>query len=238
MKSKLVFVFGVSQGLGCSIVEHYLSLNVPVIGVGRRNTIIHPYYRFFSRDLSLPHDWEIIFADLEKDIDEVVFIYNAGSLGEVEFIHSTDSHPSSLFQLNYFSWIDIVRWALNNFGVSVHKSFVSISSGAGRRGVPGWAQYGSSKAAMDNFMLTLFEELKLMGGTNKVYSLSPGVMNTEMQTKIRNFSVDSFPFVNDYRAFFNRGKLRATNTIAQTLIDYLSLPMQANVLIGVQDLGL
>lgn len=238
MKSKLVFVFGVSQGLGCSIVEHYLSLNTPVIGVGRRNTIVNPYYRFISKDLSLPHDWEVIFADLEKDVDEVVFIYNAGSLGEVEFIHSTESHPSSVFQLNFFTWIDIVRWALNNFGVSVHKSFVSISSGAGRRGIPGWAQYGSSKAAMDNFMLTLFEELKLIGGTNKVYSLSPGVMNTQMQNQIRNFSSESFPSVEDYRGYFHSGKLRATHTIAQTLIDYLSLPMQDNVLIGVQDLGL
>ena len=238
MKSKLVVVFGVSQGLGRSLVENYLSLNVNVIGVGRRNSIIHNCYTFLERDLSLAHDWSELIELIPDGVEEIELIYNAGSLGEVRLIEDVTTNPQALFQLNVISWMEIVGAFLKSLSKDVLMHFVSISSGAGRRGIPGWSQYGSTKAAMDNFMLTLKEELLLKDSLSKVYSLSPGVMDTGMQEIIRGLSDKDFPQVQNYIRFNTEGSLRPVTTIAQALIHYLNLPVQQTVLIGVQDLSL
>lgn len=235
MKPDVAIIFGVSSGLGYSLVESYLSLNVRVIGVGRRNTIIHPNYQFVEKDLSVEQDWSSFFIDLAVKQSHIQFIYNAGTLGEVNPIVGVKSSPKAVFQLNVFSWMDIVHHSLNYFPDHSIISFAAISSGAGRRGISCWSQYGGSKAALDNFMLCLKTEISTDISPVSVVSFSPGVMNTDMQKNIRNLPKSNFKDVAQYQRLYEEGKLRDTSVVAQCFISYLSGPISENVLIGVQD---
>ncbi len=231
----MVVIFGVSRGLGYSLVNSYLSLNVNVIGVGRRNTIIHPFYRFLRKDLSQTNSWDELLDMLPKEIDDLTLIYNAGDLGEVGPIQSIRFNNQKLFQLNFFSWVEVVQVLLNERDRFLNVNFVSISSGAGRRGVAGWSQYGASKAALDNFMLCLKEEVSSSHCSANVFSISPGVMDTNMQREIRSFSPSDFPSVLKYIDLKANGMLVSTEEISAQIISFITAPTTDNVLVGVQD---
>ncbi len=230
-----VVVFGVSQGLGFSIVNQYLSLNCKVVGVGRRNTIVNADYFFLKKDLSVQNDFTDLWKNVDFNASEIVFIYNAGNLGDVNLISEIGSDPIALFQLNLFSWMQLVKEALS-FSYTGKMTFVAISSGAGRRGIPGWAQYGASKAALDNFMLVLKEEMLAGGMKHRSFSLSPGVMDTQMQKDIRGFTDKEFPHVTFYKKLAQDSKLQNTDCVAKALSDFLSVERESKVLIGMQDL--
>ena len=70
---------------------------------------------------------------------------------------------------------------------------LNISSGLGRRPMAGCAPYGAVKAGLDNFSrIVALDEANAVNGA-KVVALAPGVIDTDMQTEMRNADAANFP---------------------------------------------
>lgn len=86
-----------------------------------------------------------------------------------------------------------------------------VSSGAAHGAPPvGWGVYGITKAAFYQSFKVLSREFEHLGGKVVVGSFKPGVVDTSMQSVIRNASVESMPVVGNFQAM--KEKMRGTVT--------------------------
>jgi NAD(P)-dependent dehydrogenase (short-subunit alcohol dehydrogenase family) len=96
---------------------------------------------------------------------------------------------------------------------------VNVSSGAARSPIEGWAAYCASKAAVD--MLTAVVALEGRPDGLRAYSLSPGLIDTDMQALIRSTSVETFPSVERFHRAHQQGSFNSPDWVAQYLLSLL-----------------
>jgi benzil reductase ((S)-benzoin forming) len=219
---KQVFITGVSSGLGKSLVENFLSKGYEVIGIGRSHTFNHPNFYFYSCDLSETNFLDQFDVEIQEN-SEITLINNAGQIGDIKRVSDQSANFSNeLFAVNVLAPIELIR----RFSQLCQEknsvlSIVNISSGAGRRAIPSWANYCASKAALDMFSECYqLEELE-KGSKNKIFSLAPGVIDTKMQDKIRSSSPADFSSLNNFVELKNSDSLRSANEVALALINAL-----------------
>ncbi len=68
---------------------------------------------------------------------------------------------------------------------------VNIGSGAASSAAPGWSAYAASKAGLDQLTRSLAVDLK--SAAVRVYSLHPGIVETQMQEVLRSATPDRLP---------------------------------------------
>lgn len=87
-----------------------------------------------------------------------------------------------------------------------------VSSGAAHGAPPvGWAAYGISKAAFYQAFKTLDKEFRYLGGSVRVGSFKPGVVDTAMQGTIREAPKESMPVVGNFQNM--KAKVDATEIV-------------------------
>jgi len=96
-------------------------------------------------------------------------------------------------------------------------SLVNISSGAAVSPYRGWAPYCASKAAVE--MLTEVVGLEERGAGLLAYAVSPGVVDTDMQSLIRETPAESFPDVERFRRLHDRGGLATAEWVADCIVE-------------------
>jgi len=80
-------------------------------------------------------------------------------------------------------------------------TLVNISSGAAVQGYAGWGAYCCSKGAVDRLTECAFAEEQADDSSTlcfRAYSIAPGVIDTEMQAKIRSAAKSDFPMVDKF----------------------------------------
>lgn len=113
---------------------------------------------------------------------------------------------------------------------------LNISSGLGRRAMAGVAPYGAVKAGLDNFSrIVALDETSASNGA-KVVALAPGVIDTDMQTEMRNADVTQFPERQRVANLKANGLLATPETAADKVLNYLErADFGAKVLADVHD---
>lgn len=91
---------------------------------------------------------------------------------------------------------------------------VNISSGAATGVYPGWSTYGPSKAAVEHLGRHLAAEEPHL----RVVALSPGVVDTDMQTRIRAADDESFPAIERFRRLHRDGAWNSPEWVADHVI--------------------
>jgi NAD(P)-dependent dehydrogenase (short-subunit alcohol dehydrogenase family) len=186
MTGPLTLVTGASSGIGAEIARQLSSSRRLLLG-GRsaerleavRSSCERPEsHRTWRWDLS---DVPGIAASLEEALaGEVVdaFIHSAGTLELTAFRTMPTERMIGIFNVNYFSAVEIVRLlsraALNQRAL---RNVILISSGASRVGEKGNAIYAASKGALNAFMRSLAIEL---APRVRVNSILPGMVRTPM----------------------------------------------------------
>ena len=101
------------------------------------------------------------------------------------------------------------------------RKVLNISSGNGRRAMASQSIYSATKAGMDHFTrcLALEEALKPHGA--KVCSLAPGVIDTDMQTHLRDSDPAAFPDHSRFVDLKAHGQLSSPEDAAARLLAYL-----------------
>lgn len=213
-----ILITGVSRGLGLALAEAYLKKGHHVTGIGRKSSIIHPKYTFVPCEL---RDLEAV-RNLSFDltgVKELLLINNAGTLGQVRRV-SDQSHSDAeeVFHTNTIAPIILTQKLARLCGDQTVLTVLNISSGAGRRPIASWANYGASKAALDHFSEIFQLEEREKGMKTKVISLAPGIIDTAMQQQIRASEATDFSKKDDFIRFHQEGQLLQAADAAEKII--------------------
>lgn len=104
---------------------------------------------------------------------------------------------------------------------------VNMSSGAGRTAYPGMAMYCATKAAVDR----LSETVQLEQPGMRVLSVSPGLIETDMQVKIRARPESAFPMVGWFREVKRREAFSSPAWVARQILAAVDAPPGAGVVV-------
>jgi benzil reductase ((S)-benzoin forming) len=102
------------------------------------------------------------------------------------------------------------------------RKVLNISSGLGRQAMASQAMYCAAKAGMDHFTrcVALEESIKPNGAA--VCSLAPGVIDTDMQTQLRQADGSAFPDQQTFISLKNKGLLSSPEEAAGRVLAYLA----------------
>ncbi|OKL39294.1 SDR family NAD(P)-dependent oxidoreductase [Pontibacter flavimaris] len=240
----IYIITGASKGIGKALAEELLKdENNRVVGVSRSCSIKHPNYRHQPLDFSdipaVEHNLQKIFLPY-PDAGKLVLINNAGVLGDIGYVG--EGMPNERFQFVFDVNVIVPAMLMNTFlevyqAQQAQKVIVNISSGAGRYPIDGWASYCASKAAIDMLSHTVQLEQDRRGTGVKVYALSPGVVDTQMQGQIRSSDADRFSTVEKFREYKANKELASPEEVAVKIADFLRNSGKYNdVLVSVRDM--
>ena len=227
------YITGTSRGIGKSLAEHLLENPANrVIGISRQNTITHANYQHFSLDLTNAKAVADFKFELHANAKKIYLINNAGSLGFIKPIGKIDADTIiQSYTLNLVAPSILTNSFIAHYQtVDAEKVIVNISSGAGKNPIDGWAVYCASKAGLDMFSRVVDAEQKVRithAAENihkgfKIFSIAPGVVNTNMQEQIRGAELADFSRLQDFISYKKDNKLAEPESVSRKYIKVLS----------------
>ncbi len=221
---QLFIITGTSQGLGLSLAERALKEGFTVISIGRKCPVQNADHTFIQHDLASPDQLKeklntALSKLKEKNFTAIHLINNAAVVTPVGHIES-------------FSWTDISSHMNVNLLMPIYltslfleatkawdcqKVIANLSSGAAVRPIDGWAMYCTSKSGLKMFTDCLSGEKKDV----KTLNFNPGVMDTNMQSTIREQDEGNFSRVSEFRELKEQNRLAPTDKVAMCLIKLL-----------------
>lgn len=197
-RGQVVWVVGASSGIGEGLAEAYHARGAKVIVSGRREAELERVADRLNaidgteakpRVLTLPMD----ATELDKaaevcqkalalhggTVDVVVLsqgISNRGNVADTDL-----SVEQRIFQVNFFSYVALVKKMLPHFRERQQGRFVVVSSVQGFFGLPGRAPYAASKHALHGYFESLRSEVK--HENVHVSILCPGYVRTELSLR-------------------------------------------------------
>lgn len=231
----MIIITGVSSGIGKALALDYLKRGEIVIGIGRTNVISHENYSFMECDLSETENIKKLQFDL-SGCDSLTLINNAGVVGRIERLSEQEiSDVEEVISLNTIAPMLLTQQVLKEFPLDKEFTLINISSGAGKRAIPSWASYCASKAALDIFSQTILEEETELSRNIRVYSVSPGVVDTAMQEKIRSASLPTFSSWQSFIDLKEQNNLYSATDVVVKLKALLKVPYKNQVLHSLRD---
>jgi benzil reductase ((S)-benzoin forming) len=230
-----VFITGVSKGLGEATANIFLENGYLVTGIGRSHAIDHDRFTFISCDLKNRQAVkELSFEAKEK---EIILINNAGVIGAVQrLIDQKISDVEEVMLVNAMVPMMLSQLFLKKFAASQKLTIANISSGAATRPIPSWAAYCSSKAALNVFSETIQLEQIEKGFETRVLAISPGVLDTVMQAKIRAANKNDFSSVEIFHELQKNQELVEPLKAAQKLFKLLISSNNQQVICSLRDI--
>lgn len=226
MVKSLIWISGASGGIGAALAQTVPWDDARTIGISRRapGGIEH-----VQADLAEPEDWKRVEASFTEELadfegDRVVFVQAAGDLGPVGFAGEVDTRAYARSAvLNCAAPLVLGHMFLKAVaGLDAQRHLVLITSGAASSIYPGWASYGASKAAVDQWVRDVGAEQDARGGV-QVAAVAPGTVDTAMQKGLRDSSERDFPNRQKFVDLHAAGKLTPPEDVAEkmwSLLDY------------------
>ncbi len=216
------FITGTSSGIGKALAERALADGHLVTGFSRRHTIEHPNYRHISIDLADLDAYHTIGFECPKNVEKVVLVNNAGTLGHVKAVANLDpDRVDRTYRINVTAPTILSQLFLDHLNsCGAEKVIINISSGAGSYPIKGWSTYCASKAAIDIFT----EVMALDHPDLRAYAIAPGIVDTEMQGEIRRLDKNDFPDVERFVGYKQNDELSSASTVATKLMKVIERP--------------
>jgi benzil reductase ((S)-benzoin forming) len=224
------FITGSSFGIGKDLTEHILQKpQAHVYGFARHQTITHPHYSHQIIDFSNINDLKQFTFPVPSQVpNKLVLINNAGIIGDINFVgHKSTDKIIDTFLVNTVAPGVLINQFIKQFEhlTNVEKIILNISSGAGRHPISSWAEYCASKAAIDMYS-EVFNEEQIYNDSHsiRIFSVAPGIVDTNMQAEIRNSNEQRFPFYNTFVNYHKNKLLTPAHEIAKQLLHILDNP--------------
>ncbi len=233
LSNKVVVITGASRGLGAGIAAematHGLRLGlcaraVPAVPVASQSTQV------LTRSVDVTNETalEQFATEVVKTLGPIdLWINNAGILEPVNPLRKVSSqdfkHHLEVNVLGVFHGSKIfANHVRNRDGSGV---LINISSGAARSPYAGWSAYCAGKAAVDRMSECIDIEEDDSGLI--VYSVAPGIIDTDMQELIRTMTADRFPLVEKFRNLKSEGAFTTADKVANAMLDLAFNPSAA-----------
>lgn len=211
---KVALITGTGSGIGKAFAELLLSKNYIVYGYSRTNYIQHANFIFTAIDLSnLESVKELQFPKCKSE--DILLVNNAATIGEAMPLHlKKDATIINDYNLNIIAPTLLCSKFMNSYA-DTQKLIINIGSGAANNAIASWNTYCPTKSALD--MLTRVIAAEKHEKLN-IYSVHPGVVDTNMQEKIRASDAKLFPLLDKFTAYHNNNELETTTITAQKLL--------------------
>ncbi len=228
MKKSLLILTGHSKGLGKAILRRFLrEKNVQAVAISRTASgLKKPNLKEIQLDLA---DLKSLVARLpeifpNRDFGKILLINNAGRIGEIKPVGKLDPEEiTKAMNLNLLAPMVLTDAFVKAYsGLKGDKLICNISSGAAYKPMPGWGEYCSGKAGLAMFSKVSAADLGENGF--RVFSIAPGIIDTEMQAEIRGADPSDFPALERFQNFKNEGKLLAAEEVAEKIFYLLGNP--------------
>lgn len=224
---KYYYITGTSRGIGKAIAEELLSRkNNIVYGISRNNTVEHPNYQHIVLDLNdLERVKEFTFGD-HPDAEKIVLVNNAGMLGHVTPVGNLYNEKIiSSYNINLISPSILSNQFINQYkDHEGERMIVNTSSGAARHTIPSWSTYCATKAGLEMFARVIEDEQQDVENPVKVYSIAPGVVDTEMQDEVREVDPENFRELDRFVKLKKDGLLADPQNVAGKFADIMEHP--------------
>ena len=213
MSQKILFITGISSGIGFATADFFLKQGCKVVGTFRQAKDAEYFQKTFP-DLFVGYQADMAdFAKLDqipeflkqKGISSVDFLVNNAGValaGPIEY--QNFSELQSMIQINVVAVMKMTQVLLPFLKKAEQGRIVNISSVSGKNGTPFLGGYCASKHAIEGFSETLRRELNLYG--MKVAIVGPGSVNTPIWNKGINVVANAFDateYRNPFRKFIN-----------------------------------
>lgn len=215
----MLVITGTSSGLGAALFSLLKDCDEPIVCIARRfsqeqrmsnATLIAQ--DFVSADSVF---YETIYRTIKESCDNrITFINNAGVVEPIAPVGEILSENFEAAVKINFSVPSLIVNAIMEAVLETGKTLriIDISTGAAVRPLAGWGAYCASKAAVRMFLDCLAEQEPERVA---VVHFDPGVMDTQMQEKIRDAD---FPRRKEFVGFKQNGKLKSPEDVAREII--------------------
>ena len=232
MPQHLTIITGASRGLGLAMAVQRLAEGHRVLALARAQT------QLLSQPRGELISWQVDLADptpVAARLEQWLLALDPGTAVSVTLINNAGvvSAPAPLGNGNAAELSQALRVGLEaplllssaflraTAAWIVPRKMLFISSGLGRRAMAGSASYCAAKAGMDHLSRAVaLEEAGLPNGA-RVVSIAPGIIDTDMQTQLRQADAALFPERERFVAFKNDGLLDSPAQAAAKVLRYL-----------------
>ena len=179
--TKKAIITGASRGLGAALAAQLTAAGWDVLKVSRS---AGECVDLASPDVLAAWVNSGTFGQFLAEATEILLINNAGTVELIGVSGTLDAATvQAAIQLNVTAPILLTDAVLAARPAGTPVRIVHISSGAGRHPITGWAVYCATKAAVDMHAQALASEG--LDGV-KIAAVAPGVVDTDMQSVIRD----------------------------------------------------
>ncbi|MCP3852446.1 MAG: YciK family oxidoreductase [Gammaproteobacteria bacterium] len=197
LKDRVILVTGAGDGIGKVAAKTYAKYGATVILLGKTLEKLEVVYDEIEQDNGLQpaiypmnlesatgKDFEDLQVTLEKEFGHLDgLLHNAALLGSLMPIAQYDmEHWDKVMQVNLNAPYMLTRMCLPLLQKSEQASVIFTSDDVGVTGKAYWGAYGISKAASDNLMQILSDEMETNTSV-RFNSINPGKVATTLRAK-------------------------------------------------------
>jgi len=215
---KVALITGTSSGIGKALAKLLLSENYLVFGYSRTNQIENKNFTFTKIDLSnMEEVQKLRFPNIDVASD-LLLVNNAATIGSILPIHKKKNEEILReYNLNIISPTLLSRKFINNY--ANNKLLINISSGAANKPIPSWSTYCATKSGLDMLTRVIHKEKH---ENLKIFSIHPGVVNTNMQEEIRRSDANFFPIKQQFIDYYNKNELFSVDSVALKIFQIIA----------------
>ncbi len=230
LDQRTAVITGASRGIGAAIAEYAVKVGMRIGVCARSESALAGSDRVVSARLDVVDEdaLEAFAKQVESSFGAIdLWINNAGVLSPIAPIRNVST-------AEFRTHVDI-----NLTGVFIgtriylgHRRrhggggvLINISSGAASNPYAGWGAYCASKAGVER--LTEVVALEERSSGLRAYSVAPGVVDTDMQSLIRDCSPDRFPKVADFVEMKKENRFNSGEYVARQLLALAFDPARA-----------
>jgi benzil reductase ((S)-benzoin forming) len=230
-----IIITGHSKGLGEGITLALLDENHHIHGISRTdNQHLQRLAKakgcqmdFYSCDLSHIDTIETVlqqvFNNIPVNASGVYLINNAGVINPIGPLQTLnpleiDTHLRINLMAPIYLTHGFIKYTQQR---NMQKRILNISSGAANNPYYGWSAYCTAKAGLDMLTRCVATEQEKQPYPVEIMSVAPGVIDTDMQTIIRDTTDEQFSLRKKFIDLKEKGQLIAPNLAGKKLVDLL-----------------
>jgi benzil reductase ((S)-benzoin forming) len=215
---KVALITGTGKGIGKAIAKLLLTEGYFVFGYSRSNSIKHSHFTFTKIDLSNLQEVQKLQLPNFDIASDVLLVNNAATIGSILPLDKKEiTDIINEYNLNIITPTILCSKFINTYA-DKKKMIINMGSGAANNAIASWNTYCSSKSALDMLTKVISEENHK---NLTVFSVHPGVVDTDMQKEIRESDVNSFPLHQKFVDYYTNKELFSTNFVALKLLQII-----------------